>query len=75
MRLPRTNSVRSGFAAARPLAIARNASTHALYGAGVQPSLNVLCILSKAAQCLPVCITGNLPACIACAGPGIVSCL
>jgi hypothetical protein len=75
MRLPRTSSVSSGVATARPLAIARISGTHPRFGAGVQPSVNILCILSKAAQCLPICITGNVPACVACAGPGILSCL
>jgi hypothetical protein len=75
MRLPRTNVVRGGIASARPLALVRDANAHAHFGTGVQPSANVLCILSKAAQCLPICLTGNVPACVACAGPGILSCL
>ena len=40
----------------------------------VRPSVDFLCILEKAAGCLPVCLTGDIPGCIACAGPGIVSC-
>jgi hypothetical protein len=41
---------------------------------GIRPSVDFMCILSKAASCLPVCLTGNIPGCIACAGPGILSC-
>ena len=75
MRLPRTRATSGGLAAARPRDTMHNPVARALPGAGVQPSLNVLCILSKAAQCLPICLTGNVPACVACAGPGILSCL
>jgi hypothetical protein len=32
------------------------------------------CILSKAARCLPGCLTGTIQACIECAGPAIQSC-
>jgi hypothetical protein len=75
MRLPRNIAVRPGYGSVRPRAVVSTAGARAANGSGIQPSIDIGCILSKAAGCLPVCITGNVPACIACAGPGILSCL
>jgi len=75
MRLPRTTTARPGYAATRFNVIVPPAAG-AGRGVGVQPSgVDIFCILSKAAGCLPICLTGNVPACVACAGPGILSCL
>ena len=75
MRLPRSTSVRPCFVAARSHIVANRGESYARAGAGVQPSIDLGCLLSKAAQCLPVCLSGNVAACVACAGPGILSCL
>jgi hypothetical protein len=73
MRLPCTTVVRPE-AAPAPIRVMTPGSSTVMVG-GIQPSIDIPCILSKAAGCLPVCLSGNIPACIACAGPGILSCL
>jgi hypothetical protein len=72
MRLPRTSVVTSE---SSQFQASKADSTVMSHSGGIRPAVDIGCILSKAAGCLPVCLSGNIPACIACAGPGIASCL
>ncbi len=64
MRLPVFNEI-----SARPRVVAG----HDRQGVALQ-GCDILCLLSKAPQCIGKCTSGNIVECIACAGSAAVSC-
>jgi hypothetical protein len=73
MRLPPTNTVPFNAVPAQPRVVTPGVSAGPIMAAGVQPSIDIGCILSTAAGCLFKCGL-DVPCLLACA-PGLAKCL
>jgi hypothetical protein len=73
MRLPTRTAVRPEAVPAQPRVVAPGISASPIMAVGVQPSIDIGCILSTAAGCFFKCGL-DVPCLLACA-PGLVKCL
>jgi hypothetical protein len=73
MRLPRSTAMRSDAVPMQPRVITPGASAGPVMRAGIQPSIDIGCVLSTAAGCFFKCGL-DVPCLLACA-PGLAKCL